>query len=326
MGLFACNDNKKSDSKKETTIQLKGDEFVLDSLTKLLKQSPNDVSLLTQRSKTFFRMNRFTKGLSDVSKAYRMDSSSITMRLVHADYMLLNNKILVARNDFNFIIDKQPANTDAYLGMAKSYLIVGDFNNAFEYINIALKKDKYLLDAYLMKGLIYKSKKNWSLAISSYQTAVQIDPNCYEGFVALGSIYEAQEDTLALQFYEAALNINPNGADALYGKALYLQYHDSIQAAQQIYRKITSADTSKYRAFYNQGWIKLVLQEDNDSAAYFFLKTLEIAPKYIDAWYNLGLTYKHRNSNAQARMCFQNAIKIDPKYSLAIKELESLPL
>jgi Tfp pilus assembly protein PilF len=316
-------ENTTEKSQKELPV-LKGKAFLLDSLSKLLEKTPNNVALLTERSQVLFQMGENAEGLSDISKAYRLDSSNIEMRLVHADFMILNNKLLDARNDFNFIISKNPSLTKSYLGLAKSYLITGNFNKAFEYINEALKKDKYLKNAYLMKGLIYKTQGNWKLAISSYQTAVQIDPNCYEGFVSLASIYEIQEDTLAYQFYETALSIDSNGLDALYGKALYLQFHDRVPTAQHIYRKIISIDSTWTNAYYNQGWIKLVIQNDYDSAAHFFLKTLELSPKYADAWYNLGLCHEERKSIDQARTCFQNALRINPNYKQAKKELDAL--
>ncbi|MEO9257333.1 MAG: tetratricopeptide repeat protein [Crocinitomicaceae bacterium] len=324
--FVACTAKKENETKKFEKVlpTLKGKEYLLDSLSKLLENTPNDVSLLTQRSQVLFQLGENAEGLSDISKAYRLDSSNIDMRLVHADFMILNNKLLEARNDFNYVISKNPSLTKSYLGLAKSYLIVGNFNKAFEYINEALKKDNYLKDAYLMKGFIYKSQGNWKLAISSYQTAVQIDPNCYEGFVALGSIYEIQEDTLAYQFYETALSIDSNGLDALYGKALYLQFHDRVPTAQGIYRKITSIDSTWTNAYYNQGWIKLVIQKDYDSAAQFFLRTLELSPKYADAWYNLGLCHEKRKSIDQARTCFQNTLRINPNYTQAKKELDAL--
>jgi Tfp pilus assembly protein PilF len=276
------------------------------------------------RSKLLFKLNRFSEGLSDISKAYRIDSSNIDMRLTHGDYMLINNKILEARNDYNYIINRQAANTDAYLGLAKSYLIAGDFNKSFEYINIALKKNNYLIDAYLMKGLMYKSLKKWKLASSSYQTATQIDPNCYEAFLALGNICEAQEDTLAIQYYNTALGIDSNGIDALYGKALYWQYHDDIPLAKHTYRKILHLDSANFNALYNQGWIKLVLENQFDSAAKYFMKSLEIEPKNVNAWFNMGLAEVKLKNTERAQMCFKNCLKLDPNYTVAQKELNAL--
>ena len=68
----------------------------------------------------------------------------------------------------------------------------------------------------------------------------------------------------------------------------------------------------------------MVLQDEYDSAAHFFIKTLELSPNYTDAWYNLGLCDLKRNFNKEARECFTNVLKLDPNYPQAKKELDAL--
>jgi tetratricopeptide (TPR) repeat protein len=153
---------------------------------------------------------------------------------------------------------------------------------------------------------------------------VEIDPNYYSGFVALGNLYEMTQSPLALEFYNTALQIDPNGIDALYGKAMIFQNNGQIAEAQDIYRKIADIEPDYYFAYYNQGYIKLVMESQFDSATYFFSKTVEIEPLYADAWYNLGLSEQARGKNREAIKAFKEVLLLDKNFKKAQDEIDAI--
>jgi tetratricopeptide (TPR) repeat protein len=308
-------------TRKEKVID--GDKE-LARLNKLLEKEPNNAELLARRAEILFKLAAMEEGMPDIAKAFRLDSNNVEIRRVHAGYMIASNRVLAARKDYEFIIKKDPGNAESYLGMARTYAIENAYDKAFEYVDEALKRDKYLRDAYVLKGMMFRAQNKIDLAISSFQTAVEMDPEFYSGYVALGNLYERKNDPLAYEYYKTALAIDSTGIDALYGKALYLQYHNGQEEAQAIYRKILTYDSSFVLSHYNQGWIKLVLDKDYDSATFFFLKTVELEPQYADAWYNLGLSYSARKNNNKAIECFKNVLNIDPEYKAARQELNRL--
>jgi tetratricopeptide (TPR) repeat protein len=140
----------------------------------------------------------------------------------------------------------------------------------------------------------------------------------------LGTLFEAKKDPLALEYYNAALSIDSAGIEALYGKALFHQNANEILAAQENYRKLLQHDPAYFFAYYNQGYIKLVMQSEYDSATYFFTKTVELAPNYADAWYNLGLSEQARNKNREAIKAFKEALKIEPEMKKAKQEIDAI--
>ena len=60
-----------------------------------------------------------------------------------------------------------------------------------------------------MKGMIYRDQGNAENARSSFQTAVEVNPNFFDGYIALGLAYAADMDTLALGYFETAKNCVP---------------------------------------------------------------------------------------------------------------------
>ena len=296
----------------------------LKRLNGLLKKNPNDVELLAQKADILFKLYRQEEGLSDIAKAFRLDSNNLEVRRVHAGYMMGQIKVLSARDDYAFIIERDPGNAEAYLGMARTYAVEGNHTKAFQYTDEALKRDMKLRDAYVLKGLMFRTEGKVDLAISSYQTAVEIDPNYYSGYVALGNLHEMKQSPLALEFYNTALQIDEKGLDALYGVAMLAQSANNFEEAKLYYRKILKISPEYYTALYNQGYIKLVHETEYDSATYFFRKTVELEPLYTDAWFNLGLSEQKRNKNRQAIAAFKEVLKIDPTYKEAEKQINNI--
>jgi tetratricopeptide (TPR) repeat protein len=296
----------------------------LSKLNTLLDQNPNDVELLAKKADILFKLLRQDEGMQDIAKAFRLDSNNLEVRRVHAGYMMGQLKILSARDDYGFIIERDPGNAEAYLGMARTYAVEGNHAKAFQFTDEALKRNVKFRDAYVLKGLIFRTEGKIDLAISSYQTAVEIDPNYYSGFVALGNLHEIKNSPLAIDFYNTALQIDENGLDALYGKAMLLQSSNQLAEAQEIYRKILKITPDYYTALYNQGYIKLVYEAQYDSAVYFFTQTVEIDPYYADAWFNLGLSEQARGRNREALKAFKETLKIDKDFKKAQTEIDNI--
>jgi tetratricopeptide (TPR) repeat protein len=323
----SCEQKAKNnnDTKSEVTDYkaIDGNEE-LDRLNESLKQEPNNVDFLAQKADILFKLLRQEEGIQDIAKAFRLDSNNLEVRRVHAGYMMGQLKILSARDDYGFIIEKNPGNADAYLGMARTYAVEGNHTKAFQFTDEALKRNIKLRDAYVLKGLIFRTEGKIDLAISSYQTAVEIDPNYASGYVALGNLHEIKNSPLAMDFYNTALEIDGNGVEALYAKAMLHQNSSNFEEAKTLYRKILKISPDYFTALYNQGYIKLVHEADYDSAAYFFTQTVEKEPLYADAWYNLGLSEQARGRNREAIKAFKETLKIDQNFIKAQVEIDNI--
>lgn len=296
----------------------------LEEVENALESDPQNPELIAKKADLLMKLARVPEGVPHIAQAFRLDSNDLFVRRVHANYMLAQVKVLAARKDFNFIVEKNPGDAEAYLGLARTYAIEDYYEKAFEYTDLALKRDKYMREAYELKGMMFRAQNKLDLAISSYQTAVEVDPDFYSGYVALGNLFEIKNDPIAYEYYKTAHEVDSMGMEAIYGMALYLQYHNEEATAKELYRKMLVYDSTYFAAYFNQGWIKLVLENDMDSATYFFEKTLEIVPNYADAWYNLGLAQVEKNNPKKALDCFKNVLKIDPKNKAAQTEIDAL--
>ncbi len=315
--LTACGG--KSTNKKQKEL----------SIDELYKKYPDSVPILIKHGNLMLERYDYDKALQDGAKAYRMQESNIEARFLYAN--ALNNRanrtasdVMSAQNHFKFVVKKQPKNTQALVALATTYAQQGDNEKAFYYINEALRVDKKYRDAYILKGSIYLSLDNRKLAKSSFQTAVEQDPEFFAAYIKLGLIYQEEGDPLCIQYFITATQLRPNNIEAYYNLAYAYQQFDKIPEAQQTYREMLKKDPTFTPPLFQLGWIKQFKQNDIDSAIYFYNETLQKEPRYVEAWHNLGLAYETKGEKYQAIQYYRKALKYNPKFSISEDAIERL--
>ena len=178
------------DKKEQEDVVISTNEQDIGSL---LTENPDDVELLVERGNDYFDNYQYDLAMNDAAKAFRLDSLNVAARLLYAE--VLNNRqnrsvedVSIAQRHYKIVIGKQPKNTKALVGLASTYLFQQDFDRTFQFVNDALRIDQKYRDAYVLKGTAYLMQDNKKLAISSYITATQQDPEFYEAYFILGQI------------------------------------------------------------------------------------------------------------------------------------------
>jgi tetratricopeptide (TPR) repeat protein len=316
--LIACGETSKTPSK--TT-----------DIDKLIKMYPDSVPVLIQHGTKMMERYDYDAALKDGAKAYRLQPNNIEARYLYAD--ALNNRatrtpedVAQAQTHFKFVIKKQPKNLKALIDLASTYSYQGDFEKSFQYINTALRIDKKYRDAYVLKGSNYMqlagpnrdpNNTNRVLAKSSYQTAIDQDPEFFEAYIFLGSLYQEEKNKLCIEYFVTATQIRPNSIDGLYNLAYAYQDFGMDEQALDIYRQMAKKDPSFTPSLFQQGWIKQFHQEDIDSAMFFYNKCLQKEPRYVEAWHNLGMCYELKKDPTSAIEAFKKALKYNPEFELS---------
>jgi tetratricopeptide (TPR) repeat protein len=310
--LMSCGG--KSGTKIETTD--------LDSLVKMY---PDSMPILIKHGQKMIKEMDFSKAIADAAKAYHKDSNNIEARMLYAD--VLNNRptrtftdVLNAQRHFKVIIKKEPKNTKALVGLATTYSQQQDFEKAFQYINTALKVNPRYRDAYVLKGTIYLQLGNPKLAKSSYETAVQQDPKFFEAYLMLGSLYETDNDPICLEYYTTAAKIEPNNPDVLYSLAYASQKFDKVNQAKRLYKKMIQLDSTYHEALFQLGYIKQYIENQRDSAEYYYRSAIETNPQFVEAYHNLGLCLEADGEKSLALKSFAKALKYNPNFELSRTE------
>ncbi len=314
--IFSC-DNPKQTKKLPTDI---------DSLIVLF---PDSVELLVKHGQKMLRVFNYQKAISDAAKAFRLDSNFQDARMLYAD--VLNNRpnrsvgdVENAQRHYRLILKNDSKNTKALVSLASTYSQQMDFERSFFYINKALRIDPKFRDAYVMKGSNYLFLGNRILAKSSYETAIQQDPTFYEAYLMLGTLYQEENKKICIEYYKTAVALKPKNTDVLFALAYALQLFDETNQALLIYRRMLECDSSHYQAMNQIGVIKQYNQNQIDSAMFYYRRSLNIEPRFVEALHNLGTCFELKKDITEALKCYAKALKYDPGFKLSRDRAEAL--
>ena len=301
------------------------------SLDELIEKHPDSIPLLLKRGNERFKNYEYEKAMEDAARAFRLDSNQFDVRLLYAN--VLNNRtersieqVSIAQRHFRKLLTAQPRHTEVLIGLASTYSQFQDFENSFKYINEALRIDPKYRDAYVLKGSNYAVLGKPDLMKSSYETAVQQDPNFFAGYLVLGSIYENENSPLCIEYYTTAYQLEPENREAKYAMAYAMQHFGKLESAKEIYRNMAK-DTAEYyasQALFQLGHIKQMVNGDLDSAMYFYEGATFVKPDFVEAYHNLGVCYDLKGNKPKALKSFSKALKHNPSYKLSRDYADSL--
>ncbi len=307
----------------------------ITNLDKLIKLYPDSVDILVKHGNLMVKRYLWDKALQDGAKAYRLEPKNLDARFLYAN--ALNNQpertaqdVLLAQEQFKYVIKKQPKNTAALVSLATTYWYMQDSEEAFKYINTALRIDKKYRDAYVLKGTIYRQLGNIDLAVSSYQTAIDQDKDFYEAYFMIGQIYQSTENSLCIEYFRSAASLQPNNIEFMYNLAFSLQTFGLKQnntaffdEAIQIYRDMHKKDPKYAMSNFQIGYIKQFMQNEVDSAIIYYNQSLQTEPKFVEAWHNLGVCYQSIGNKNYAIQAFRKAVEYG-KFEKSILELKKM--
>lgn len=268
---------------------------------------------------------------ADLEQALRLDSINLDARLLYANLHLSMTNLDTSKYHYEYILQKDTANTGALIGLSKLYALLDNPAAANAHLSTALQIDPNMAEAYFMRGIIYRTdfydtgrEESWERAVSSFQTAVEQDPDYYSAYVEMGVMYDQKQSDLALEYYNSALDIFPESQEAWYNIGMYHQTRGNINEALAAYKTINGIDSTWADPYYNQGYIHLVKTEELDSAIYYLTLATERDPLYFQAFNNLGLAYELKGDIPNAKKYYQKAIDANPDFQLAKDNLNSL--
>jgi tetratricopeptide (TPR) repeat protein len=296
----------------------------LKAINQKILENPNNADLYNERAKIYLALKQNEDAVSDAKRAIRIDSTKAEYYLTEADIFFAANETRNSKEALELIVKKFPTNTEGLLKLGELYYLVKQYDNAFAKINDALKINVNLAKAYYLKGSIYKETGDTAKAISSLETAIEQDNKNYGAFLDLGLIYGARKNTIALEYFENAISINPARTDGLYAKAKLLQDLNKTDEAIAIYNRILATDSLHEFSLYNIGAIELDVKKDIKAALGHFTQAINANPKYAEAYFARGVCYQELKDKNNAFADYNMCLQLKPNYEPAVEALNSL--
>ena len=181
----------------------------------------------------------------------------------------------------------------------------------------AIELNPEFAEAHNNLGNILKTRGHLKDALKSYQAALSINPDFTEGYYNLGVVYkELGELKTAVEYYEKAIEIKPDYAEAQNNLGLVLNDLGQFDLAILNYNKAITYKPNFFQAYNNLG-LSLNNIEMFKEALESFQLALNIFPDYSDAYFNVGITYYNLGDVNQAIEHYKIALKISPQFAKA---------
>lgn len=324
----SCQNSNKTE---DVLITAKHDSLVeklkspdLKAVNAELLKEPNNAELFNKRSKIYMRLKQWDEAIGDALRAIAIDSAKADYYITLADVYFASNKTRYSKDMLESAVKKFPDNTDALLKLGELYFLVKQYENAFTYINKALKIDENIARAYYLKGTIYKELGDTTKAISSMRTAVDQEPGYFNAVFDIGVLYAARLNPMALEYYDNALRLKPNNEDVLYAKAKFFQDAGKINECIILYDQILTLNKNNEYVLYNLGAVYLEYKKDVNRAVDYFSKAIAVNPKYTEAYYARGFCFQKLKDNNNAKADYNMCLQLQPNYEPAIDGLNSI--
>jgi tetratricopeptide (TPR) repeat protein len=221
----------------------------------------------------------------------------------------------------NRVLVIDPENTESLLKLAELNLILRKYREAIDYSRQAIALDSRDPLPYFIMAYTFAEAGDTVQAIKNYLEVVNRDQDYYDAYIQLGLIYSTAGNDLAVDYFNNALNLDPNSIEALYALAMYYQQTENATNAIATYNKLLLIDPENVYANYNLGYVHLVLLNDFKQAIKYFTKAVELNPRYYEALYNLGYCYELTADYGRARELYNKTLEIEVNYDRAVEGL-----
>jgi len=282
-------------------------------LSDKIAANPKDPALYFQRGKALHKLMEDSLALNDFKMAVSLDTTKAEYYSAIGDLMFEHKDVANSVVWLKKAIQLNPKDPVVHLKFAKLLIYMDNFPESFTQINEVLRQDPFNPEGYFLKGIIYKNTKDTAKAISSFQTAVQVDPRYRDAMIQLGLLYSNQKNPTAVQYFNNAFALDTTDVMPLYGKGMFYQENNDFEKAKEAYKQCILYNPQYGDAYFNTGWI-LMHQDSLEKAERQFDHVTRIEPNNAEAYYNRGVCRELQQKKQEAISDYKQAVEFDKSY------------
>ena len=216
------------------------------------------------------------------------------------------------------IIDDKPGNLRALELLGQSYITLENFSKALETYETLIELDPNNSNYFIQKGFCYSSNNNLDKALVDYNKAVAVDPENSYNYKMRGDFHKdyLKDYDKALEDYNKGIELNPTNPELHYVKGYLLQFDiEKPDLALISYLEVVRLDIS-WAPYNNIALFYENYKKDYQKALYYYSKEIEQDPTFDKPYTNRAALYASQLEDlGKALEDYNKAVAVDPENS-----------
>jgi tetratricopeptide (TPR) repeat protein len=324
---------------------------VFDQLAKGIEQSTQDANtykalqlVYTFRALAFAGLREFEASEAEYKKVLDQDATYLPALLGRGKMRLEAQATDLAMTDFQAALEQDRGNVEALFGLGKCYTLLQGFQQAIKPLTTVIAKDDKNAEAYRHRAVANAGLNKFKQAHEDIEKSIQLDPEPYETYFALGTIglheekYEdaAKAMTAAIKRYKPKPDSDEPYAQGYLTKAAILVEAAKVEkdpAKKQAELKEAVADcdalleqlgdvptyaAAKSATEFRRGVCLRMMGQLGD-AVKALTEAIKLNPDLAEAYFRRGICFFEMDEPDLALADFQNASSLayqDPRSRL----------
>jgi tetratricopeptide (TPR) repeat protein len=290
-------------------------------LSKLIESDPENPENYYERARIYYNQKYLDRALADIEDAIRYNPQYALYYFYKGKILYAMNRTLEASKSYEQAIALDPKYEEAQMRLAELYFLAKEHEKSVNLLNTVIANNPQNPDAQFFKAMNQKETGDTSRAVASFQKALDLDPSYYDAAMQLGLLFANKKDRLALEYFNAALRLQPKSEEVYFARAYFYQLQKEYKKALMDYRKVIDLNPSSFTAYYNVGVINFDAVKMDEALRSFDI-CVRMNPEYLPAYYMRGLVYEYKGDKEQARINYQFVVEANPDYALAKEALK----
>ncbi|MBD2337488.1 tetratricopeptide repeat protein [Calothrix sp. FACHB-156] len=301
-------------------------EEALKAFKEVVKINPKFAAGWQQISKSYQNLNEYQKALDSIDEAIKLQENNPNLHNARA--FILNDLKRINESE----VAMKRATELSHLAKFRYYLgnIYGmqkKWDDALIQFTEVITINPKDMNAFRLRGLVYKNKGEWQKALEDYNTVIKNKPEDVDVYIYLGNWYSDSKNKdknpdSALENYNKAIEIDENNAQAYRSRGVYYENAKQLDKALEDYKKAIELEPDNAYAYIYLGNIYANSSPKNThkndtKALENYNKAIEIDENNAQAYRSRGVYYENAKQLDKALEDYKKAIELEPDNAYA---------